>query len=60
MKAPAPSANKLEEMSDDMSVAIGSYCTDAVSTATTSTARASPARTMSRAIRKQVAPQKHR
>ena len=41
-----------------MSVASGSYCTDAVSTATTSTARASPARTMSRARRRHVAPQK--
>ena len=59
MNAAAPSANRLEAISDDMSVASGSYCTDAVSTATTSTARASPARTMSRASRRQVAPQKH-
>ena len=59
MKAAAPSANRLVAISDDMSVASGSYCTDAVSTATTSTARASPARTMSRARRRQVAPQKH-
>ena len=58
MNAPAPSANRLEAISDDMSVAAGSYCTEAVSTATTSTAFASPARTMSRASRRQVAPQK--